>query len=156
MLCMRVDLPLDKKLWKIRIGPLGCSGPRAGRPLSRRAAGLPRAARATGPHRPPGRTGRRAARLHGPPGCGPVFSKTLRIFAEEAQRDYYQHFLSTIHLQRIWLDIIVCKLTTSYVQHWSKVRNLKIFQYTFHATLQHLLSEETLLVNYVLDTANLN
>ena len=80
----------------------------------------------------------------------------FRIFAEEAQRDYYQHFLSTIHLQRIWLDIIVCKLTTSYVQHWSKVRNLKIFQYTFHATLQHLLSEETLLVNYVLDTANLN
>ena len=136
MLCMRVDLPLDKKLWKIRIGPPGCSGPQASGPLGRLAAGLPRA--------------------FGPPGRGPVFSKTLRIFAEEAQRDYYQHFLSTIHLQRIWFDIIACKLTTSYVQHWSKVRNLKIFQYTFHATLQHLLSEKTLLVNYVLDTANLN
>ena len=56
---MRVDLPLDKKLWKIRTGPPGCwaSGPwdrrgpwAAGRgPLGLRAAG------------PPGRRGLRAA-----------------------------------------------------------------------------------------------
>lgn len=31
----------------------------------------------------------------------------------------YQHFLSTIHLQGIWLNITTCKLTTTYVQHWS-------------------------------------
>ena len=37
-LCMRVDLPLDKKLWKMRIGPPGRGplGLRAVRPLSRR------------------------------------------------------------------------------------------------------------------------
>ena len=57
-LCMRVDLPLDKKLWKITIGPLGRSGPRAGGPSARRAAGPSRA------------VGRGAL------GRGPVLSKT--------------------------------------------------------------------------------
>ena len=37
-LCMRMDLPLDKKLWKIRTGPLGCGPPGCG-PPGRRAAG---------------------------------------------------------------------------------------------------------------------
>lgn len=43
-LCMCVDLPLDKKLWKIRTGPKGRRaeagrGPRAAGPSGRRAAG---------------------------------------------------------------------------------------------------------------------
>ena len=58
---MRVDLPLDKKLWKIRTGghrALAGRGPRAAGPSSHRAAGLSRA------------VGR------GPVGRVPVFSKT--------------------------------------------------------------------------------
>ena len=49
-LCMRVDLPLDKKLWKIRTGPPGCG-----------SLGL----RAAAPSRAVGR--------------GPAFSKTRSI-----------------------------------------------------------------------------
>ena len=59
---MRVDLPLDKKLWKIRIGLLGCSGRQAAGPswaLDRGPVGL----QAAGPSWAVGR--------------GPVFSKTL-------------------------------------------------------------------------------
>ena len=37
-LCMRMDLPLDKKLWKIRTGPPGRG---AAEPPGRRAAGPP-------------------------------------------------------------------------------------------------------------------
>ena len=51
---MRVDLPLEKNVWKIRIGPPGLRasgplwvvgrGPRAGKPSGRRAAGPSRPA----------------------------------------------------------------------------------------------------------------
>ena len=57
-LCMRMDLPLDKKLRKIRTGPPGrrAAGPRAAGPSGRRAVGPPgrwavagRGPRAAGP-----------------------------------------------------------------------------------------------------------
>ena len=63
-LCMRIDLPLDKKLWKIRTG---AAGRRAIAGRGPRAAG-PSGYRAAGPLRAVGR---------GPLGRGPAFSKTL-------------------------------------------------------------------------------
>ena len=81
-LCMCVDLPLDKKLWKIRTGPPGRG---AAGPPDRGAAGPP-GRRAAGPWRAVGRraagpSGRRAAGPwravgRGPLGRGPAFSKT--------------------------------------------------------------------------------
>ena len=64
---MRVDLPLDKKLWKIRAGPPG-RGAVAGR--GPRAAGLS-GRQAAEPSRAVGR---------GPLGRGPAFSKTLSFY----------------------------------------------------------------------------
>ena len=40
-LCMRMDLPLDKKLWKIRTGPPGRQAIAGRGPLGLRAAGPP-------------------------------------------------------------------------------------------------------------------
>ena len=81
-LCMHVDLPLDKKLWKIKTGPPGgraiagrwprVTGPSravgrwAFEPPGHRAAGSP-GRRAAGPWRAVGR---------GPLGHRPAFSKT--------------------------------------------------------------------------------
>ena len=79
---MRMDLPLDKKLWKIRTeprsrraaGPPGRGGPWAvGR--GPRAAG-PSDLRAAGPWRAVGR---------GPPGRGPAFSKTHFLTADKPE-----------------------------------------------------------------------
>ena len=67
---MRVDLPLDKKMWKIRTGPLGL---RATEQPGRWAPG----ARGRGP-RAAGPSDRRAAGPSQAVGRGPAFSKTHR------------------------------------------------------------------------------
>ena len=75
-LCMRMDLPLDKKLWKIRTGPPGRG---AVEPRSPRAAGPPGRGGPWATDRwavgPLGRGGPWAVG-RGPLGRGPAFSKT--------------------------------------------------------------------------------
>ena len=54
------------------------------------------------------------------------------LVREEAKRDikiFFPLFIfKALHLRRVWLDNTACKLTTTCAQHWSKVRNFKIFQ----------------------------
>ena len=72
-LCMSMDLPLDKKLWKIRTGPPGCG---AAGPPGRRAAGPP-GRRAAGP---PGRWAAGPWRAVGRWAAGLLLAKPLYLF----------------------------------------------------------------------------
>ena len=76
-LCMRVDLPLDKKLWKIRTGPSGRWAITGRGPLG---------AMGCWAFRPLGRSGRRA--------CWPAFSKTLlKVVSKNEIQSLGFHFL---------------------------------------------------------------
>ena len=67
-------------------------------------------------------------RLRSPCSAADAVSEVL---LEEARRDikiFLPLFIyRALHLKRVWADIIVCKLTTTCVQHWSqKIYNFPI------------------------------
>ena len=90
--CMRVDLPLDKKTGKSRLGH------RAAGPPGRRAAGPPgRGAVAGRGPRADGPSGRRAAWPsravgRGPLGPGPAFSKTRLNWDKHGQDIFFFNY----------------------------------------------------------------
>ena len=90
--CMRVDLPLDKKTWKIRTGPPGHHGPRAAGPS--RPLGLgPLGLRAAGP------LFRRGAWA-----AGLFLAKPVEYYAGYVQ--FRMNQIGTAEVQMMWLATI--------------------------------------------------